>query len=79
MLGFWRNERGGVAIAFALSAIPMIGVAGLAVDYMRASEVRSALQVEADAAALASAASQEPLGQRGMDDALRNGDDRQIR
>ncbi len=57
MLGFWRNEGGGVAVAFALAAIPLIGISGMAIDYMRASEVRSALQVEADAAALASAAS----------------------
>jgi hypothetical protein len=60
MLGFWRNEGGGVAVAFALAAIPLVGVAGLAVDYMRAAEVRSALQVEADATALASAASKDP-------------------
>jgi len=60
MLGFWRNEGGGIAVAFALAAIPLVGVAGLAVDYMRATEVRSALQVEADAAALASAASKDP-------------------
>ena len=60
MLGFWRNEDGGIAVAFALAAVPMIGIAGMAIDYMRASEVRTALQVEADAAALASAASKDP-------------------
>src|SRR5690242_11513233 len=60
MLGFWRNEDGGIAVAFALAAVPMIGIAGMAIDYMRASEVRSALQVEADATALASAASKDP-------------------
>ncbi|MBL8905668.1 MAG: pilus assembly protein [Rhizobiales bacterium] len=59
MLGFWRDEHGGVAVAFALASIPLIGIAGMAIDYMRASEVRSALQVEADAAALASAASKD--------------------
>jgi len=59
MLGFWRNEGGGVAVAFALASIPIIGVAGLGIDYMRASEVRTALQAEADAAALASAASKD--------------------
>lgn len=59
MLGFWRKQDGGVAVAFAISAIPLIGMAGFAVDYMRAAEVRSALQVEADAAALASAASKD--------------------
>jgi hypothetical protein len=59
MLGFWRKEDGGVAIAFALASIPLIGMAGFAVDYMRASEVRSALQIEADAAALGSAASKD--------------------
>ena len=37
MLGFWRNEGGGVAVAFALASLPMIGIAGLAVDYMRAA------------------------------------------
>lgn len=59
MLGFWRSESGGIAVAFALAAVPLIGTAGMAIDFMRASEVRSALQVEADAAALASAASKD--------------------
>ena len=57
MLGFWRNDKGSVAIVFALAAVPMIGIAGMGLDYMRASQVRASLQAEADAAALASAAS----------------------
>jgi Flp pilus assembly protein TadG len=57
MLGFWRDDKGSVAIVFALAAVPMIGIAGIGLDYMRASQMRASLQAEADAAALASAAS----------------------
>ncbi|MGE0213739.1 MAG: TadE/TadG family type IV pilus assembly protein [Parvibaculaceae bacterium] len=47
--------RGNIALSFALAAIPLIGVAGFAVDYARASYVRAYLQGEADAAALGTA------------------------
>jgi Flp pilus assembly protein TadG len=50
-----RSERGNVAVAFGLAAIPIIGVMGVAVDYTRASHFRTILQSAVDTAALAGA------------------------
>jgi hypothetical protein len=50
------DRRGNVGMIFGLAAIPLIGAAGLAVDYSRASQVRAELQEAVDAAALAGAA-----------------------
>lgn len=48
-----RDERGNVSIIFALSAIPILGIVGLAVDLGRAMNARSQVQAAADAAAIA--------------------------
>lgn len=53
--GFLRDRAGNVAVYTALLAIPLFAVAGIAIDYSRASLVKSFLQAEADAAALAGA------------------------
>ena len=52
---FFSNQRGNVAVVFGLAAIPILGVAGVALDYTRASHFRSKLQTAVDAAALAGA------------------------
>ena len=52
---FEENLRGSVAPMFALSLIPVLGLAGMAVDYSRAGNVRAGLQVSLDAAMLAAA------------------------
>lgn len=52
---FLHDEKGGVAIMFALLLVPLLGVAGLALDYTRASSERVVLQNEIDAAVLAGA------------------------
>jgi Flp pilus assembly protein TadG len=49
---FARNERGNVAVMFAVSLIPMLGAAGLAMDQHSGSNARSTVQSELDAAAL---------------------------
>ncbi|HEX5508954.1 MAG TPA: TadE/TadG family type IV pilus assembly protein [Pseudolabrys sp.] len=49
---FVKNCRGGVAPLLALSIVPLITGVGAAIDYTRASEVRTALQNSLDAAAL---------------------------
>ncbi len=53
----WRalvsDQRGGVAIVFALSLLPLFAAGGLAVDYAKAERLRSRLQAAADSAALA--------------------------
>jgi Flp pilus assembly protein TadG len=49
---FRRARDGNVAVIFALCAIPIIGSVGAAVDYSRASAVRSSMQQVLDATAL---------------------------
>ena len=65
--GFLRSERGNVAIIFAMSLLPMIGMIGLGIDLARALTARSTLQGAADAGALAAATEAEALIQAGGD------------
>ncbi len=54
ILGFFRRDRrGNVAVMFALSMIPLIGMVGAAVDYSRLSRVHTKLADALDAAILA--------------------------
>ncbi|SNZ18945.1 TadE/TadG family type IV pilus assembly protein [Cohaesibacter gelatinilyticus] len=50
---FYQEEQGAVAIIFALSLLPLIVLAGAAVDYSRTSSDRQQLQDAIDAAVLA--------------------------
>lgn len=50
---FYQEEQGAVAIIFALSLLPLIVLAGAAIDYSRTSSDRQQLQDAIDAAALA--------------------------
>jgi hypothetical protein len=52
---FKSDARGNVAIITALCAIPLFAAAGIAIDYARATFLRTYMQAEADAAALAAA------------------------
>ncbi len=54
---FASNQNGATAILFALSAVPMLLAAGVAIDYVRYSSARIALQSALDAGALTVAAS----------------------
>lgn len=49
---FFRNRDGGVAPFLAITAIPLMGITGAAVDYTRASSARTAMQSALDATAL---------------------------
>lgn len=49
---YGRDERGNVAVMFALALVPMLGFVGAAVDYSRANSARSSMQVAIDSAAL---------------------------
>jgi Flp pilus assembly protein TadG len=49
---FAREERGNIAVVFALSVIPMVGFVGAAVDYSHANSVKVAVQAALDATAL---------------------------
>ena len=53
--GFSENEEGGIAILFALTMVPVLGIMGGAIDYGRAFAERQHLQATADAAAIAGA------------------------
>jgi Flp pilus assembly protein TadG len=50
---FAGNNSGNVAIIFGLALVPLIGMAGAAMDYGRASMVRSQMQGSSDVTALA--------------------------
>jgi Flp pilus assembly protein TadG len=53
-----------VVVLFALALVPLIGMAGAAVDYTRASNFQSSLQKAADAAALVAAKGNEAFSVR---------------
>jgi len=54
---FRVDSRANVAVMFALSAIPMMGAIGGAIDYTMATSVRTKLQSAADSASLATVSS----------------------
>jgi Flp pilus assembly protein TadG len=54
-LRFLKDCRGGVAPMFAVAIVPVFGLVGAAVDYSRASSVRTGMQSAIDATALAMA------------------------
>jgi Flp pilus assembly protein TadG len=56
---FAGNSRGNVGILLALSAVPLVGVAGLAVDFYTQDVARVKMQAAVDAAILAGTASGE--------------------
>jgi hypothetical protein len=49
----FKNDKGSVALVFALAAVPALGVLGATLDYSRASNARVVLQESVDSAALA--------------------------
>lgn len=49
---FTRNERGNVAMIFAVSLVPLLGFVGAAIDYSRTTSARSSMKVALDSAAL---------------------------
>lgn len=49
---FVRNAAGNVVITFALCSVPAVGAMGVALDYTRLADMRTALQAQADAEAL---------------------------
>jgi len=49
---FFADQSGGVAPMFALAVVPIIGLAGAAIDYTRAGSARSAMYAALDATGL---------------------------
>jgi Flp pilus assembly protein TadG len=52
---FWRDGTGGVAVIFGLVILPIMLVLGAAIDYSRATSMRTRLQAAVDAGALQAA------------------------
>jgi Flp pilus assembly protein TadG len=52
IVSFLRREEGSVAITFGLALLPVLAFAGIAVDYSRATQVRTRLQAATDAIVL---------------------------
>lgn len=50
--GFARDERGNIAVMFAIAILPVLGLVGAAVDYSRATNARTAMQAALDSTAL---------------------------
>jgi len=50
---FFKERQGNVAILFSLSALVLVGIAGLGIDYYRALTLKARLDLAADAAAIA--------------------------
>jgi Flp pilus assembly protein TadG len=57
---FRRDQRGNIAVIFALSLLPVLSGIGCAVDYSRATQLRSKLQAAIDAASVGSVSKKSP-------------------
>ncbi len=57
---FRRDQRGNIAVIFALALLPVLSAIGCAVDYSRATQLRSKLQAAVDAASVGSVAKTSP-------------------
>jgi Flp pilus assembly protein TadG len=51
---FHRDQRGNVAMIFALAAVPLIAAVGCAIDYGRVAQIHSKFESAADAASVSS-------------------------
>jgi hypothetical protein len=60
MRRFASDDRGNVAVLFALTLVPLTGLAGAAFDYSRANEFRTFTLKLSDEIALAAAVSDDP-------------------
>jgi Flp pilus assembly protein TadG len=58
MLRFGKDQRGNIAVIFAIACIPLISAIGCAIDYSEAARIKAKLQSAADAAAVASISQQ---------------------
>lgn len=62
----WNAEDGNVAIIFAVTLIPLVGMTGGAIDYSRASAARTKMQAALDATALAMSKEAASLSSEGL-------------
>ena len=57
---FRRDSRGNIAVLFALTLVPVLSCIGCAIDYSRATQLRSKLQAAIDAASVGSISKTSP-------------------
>jgi Flp pilus assembly protein TadG len=57
---FRRDQRGNIAVIFALTLIPVLSSIGCAIDYSRATQLRGKLQAAIDAASIGSVSKTSP-------------------
>src|SRR3954464_7516329 len=57
---FRSDQRGNIAVIFALACIPLISAIGCAVDYSMATRMKAKLQSAADAASIAALSQKSP-------------------
>jgi Flp pilus assembly protein TadG len=57
---FRSDQRGNIAMIFGLALLPLLSAVGCAVDYTRATQLRSKMQAAADAASVGSIAKMSP-------------------
>ena len=60
MRRFRNDQRGNLAVIFAIACVPLISAIGCAIDYTEAVRIKSKLQSAADAAAVAAISQQSP-------------------
>src|ERR1700694_2807525 len=60
MRRFCSDQRGNIAVIFAIACVPLISAVGCAVDYSRAVQLRSKLQSAIDAASVGSISATSP-------------------
>ena len=68
---FIRQDKGGVAVMFAIAAVPLILAAGAAIDYSRVVATKGKVEAAADAAVLAATNGQS--ASKSVDEARRMG------
>jgi len=57
---FRRDQRGNIAVIFAVACVPLISAIGCAVDYSLATRMKAKLQAAADAASVAAISKRSP-------------------
>ncbi len=62
---FKKCQRGNVAVLFSLAVLPLVGMVGLSIDYVRATNAKEVLQssIDSTALSLSAAASTESQAQ----------------
>jgi Flp pilus assembly protein TadG len=69
---FLKDRRGNIAPIFAFALVPTVGMMGAAVDYTRASNLRTAMQAALDSTTLAMAATAGTISEDALKENAKN-------